>query len=70
MPPKCAMAALPPPRITHLNRMAEMSVDVSLAGLREYIDRHGMDKFIKSAFKACGRQLRKWVAGHALPKVC
>ena len=60
MPLKCAVDALPPPCTTLLNRMVEMSVDITLAGLRAYIDKHGMDRCIKSAFEAYGRQLRNW----------
>eukprot|EP00959_Pyramimonas_sp_CCMP1952_P252691 5279348-Pyramimonas_sp.AAC.1 len=37
-----------------------MSVDISLAGLQEYIEKHGMGRLIKSALEAHGRQLRNW----------
>ena len=43
MAPKCAMSALPPPCEQLKKSMLEMGAEVSLDGLRKYVERHGND---------------------------
>ena len=59
MAPKCAMSALPPPCEQLQNSMLDMGAEVSLDGLREYIDRRG-NGLVHYAFNAYQRQLLNW----------
>eukprot|EP00959_Pyramimonas_sp_CCMP1952_P290659 6079598-Pyramimonas_sp.AAC.1 len=59
MPPKIAIAALPPPCLALKEAMSGMGLEVNLAGLRGYKDAQG-DLRDRNAFNAYHRQLANW----------